>query len=201
MSQVRRRRILNLDSCNIDARTLRRRKRQRLREPALHCCGGGQRAMLCGWCGGTPWGPPPIASGPGLVVCPLEKSARSARSASSRIQRIAETSPRTSLQSRRHQTKSGGLPQPNPLQRSRHRAMDPAQTRPSYCWITHYRDVAPGVTGTVARCRTDLRIAMIAPASTCLAPRGTNRRQFCIAEAAIYEQIGQFYLGSDQFIY
>jgi len=177
MSQVRRRRILNLDSCNIDARTLRRRKRQRLREPALHCCGGGQRAMLRGWCGGTPWGPPPIASGPGLVVCPLEKSARSARSASSRIQRIAETSPRTSLQSR------------------------PRKRAPAIPGITHYRDVAPGVTGTVARCRTDLRIAMIAPASTCLAPQGTNRRQFCIAEAAIYEQIGQFYLGSDQFIY
>jgi hypothetical protein len=77
----------------------------------------------------------------------------------------------------------------------------PRKRAPAIAGITHYRDVAPGVTGTVARCRTDLRIAMIAPASTCLAPRGTNRRQFCIAEAAIYEQIGQFYLGSDQFIY
>jgi hypothetical protein len=45
----------------------------------------------------------------GAVVYPLENSARSGRSASSRNPRIAETSPRTSLQSRRHQTKSGGL--------------------------------------------------------------------------------------------
>jgi hypothetical protein len=30
------------------------------------CSAGDQRAVLWGWCGGAPWGPPPIASGPAL---------------------------------------------------------------------------------------------------------------------------------------